>query len=95
MRKLRKKQQPEIHKTQLNNLKMRLKEKALGSSNGKISDLKNWCNERSEIPDNDDEVFCGGFEYKLDDEDSIEYLRLFVTTKRLISFTEKSNIYFN
>jgi hypothetical protein len=37
----------------------------------------------------DDKVFCGAFDYVVDEDDKIKFINIFLTTKRLISFTTK------
>jgi len=46
---------------------------------------------------NDDayEVFCGGIEYKINKNDDIESLCVFITTRRLISITQLRGNYFH
>ena len=36
-------------------------------------------------------VFCGAFDYVVDEDDKIKSINIFLTTKRLISFTTKSS----
>jgi len=78
---------PQITTMQLNNLKARLKRENIGTSNATLSEIIDWCQERQEIPIDDDQIFCGGIHYEIDDDDEIVSLRVFVTTKRLISCT--------
>ena len=47
------------------------------------------------VPVDEDQVFCGGIEFKVDDKDQLEYLRIFITTKRLISITQKRSNFFH
>ena len=41
-----------------------------------------------------DEVFVAGYDYELDKKDKLVYMRIVVTTKRLISLTQHSNLNF-
>ena len=79
---------PQITKAQLNSLKSRIKQAKFGPSNSCLHEVVEWCKTKSEVPEDDDEVFCGGCEYHLNDTDEITFLRIFVTTKRLISLTK-------
>ena len=79
---------PQITTMQLNNLETRLKRENIGTSNATLSEIIDWCQERQEIPIDDDQIFCGGIHYEIDDDDEIVSLRVFVTTKRLISITQ-------
>ncbi len=82
---------PEITVSQLNSYKSRTKYKRIGKPSLTLNDLKDWCESRKEIPENMDKVFCGGFDYQLDDDDKVKSLHVFVTTKRLIQLTLKCN----
>lgn len=47
-----------------------------------------WCNSHSEIPEDDDEVFCVDIDYdivRVKGRDILKHFRIFCTTKRLIS----------
>lgn len=79
---------PQITKKQLNNLKSRLKTKDIGKSDSNLSNIIEWCEERSAIPDEEDEVFCGGIDYSLNDDDQVVSLRVLITTRRLLSQTQ-------
>ena len=54
---------PQLHKTQINNLKSRMKEKRIGAANCYLHQLKEWAESHQDIPENDDVVFCGGFSF--------------------------------
>lgn len=58
-----------------------------GPSSFTLNTLKNWCEQRSTIPQNEDEMFVAGFDYIADY--SSPKFRLFITTKRLIAFTKQ------
>ena len=48
--------------SQLNNFLSYHRGKTLGTTGVTLHQLQQWANERSEVPDDDDEVFCGKFE---------------------------------
>ncbi|CAF0826579.1 unnamed protein product [Brachionus calyciflorus] len=52
-----------------------------------LNELKKWCEDRKTIPDDEDQVFVGKFEYLALPK---QEFRIFLTTKRLIKFAEKS-----
>ena len=81
---------PQLTKRQINNLKGRLKRERLGAANCCLFELKMWCEKKRTIPDDEDEIFCGGFEF-LEEDGTIAYIRLFITTKRLISLIKISH----
>jgi hypothetical protein len=54
-----------------------------------LNEIVEWCKSKLEVPEDDDEVFCGGYEYNVHEtNDELTTLRIFVTTKRLISLTK-------
>ena len=53
-------------------------------------EIKEWCETNSKMPDDVDEVFCGSFEHKTRKNNTLKYLRLFVTTARLIAFIKEN-----
>ena len=66
---------PQLSKKQFNNYKYRNTRKHLGhSSSAAFQEIIQWCEEKSEVPD---EVFCGGFEHKLKKK-AVELKRLFL-----------------
>jgi hypothetical protein len=83
---LKQQQLPQLTSKQIANLKARIKENELGKTKVELYDLVDWCNERLQIPEDEDEVFCGDIHYKINNDDELEELRIFVTTKRLVSF---------
>ena len=85
---------PQISTRQLNNLKARLKITQVGGSASNLTEIISWCQARRMVPVDEDQVFCGGIEFKVDDKDQLEYLRIFITTKRLISITQKRKDFF-
>jgi hypothetical protein len=48
----------------LNNFKYRNTRKHLGHSSVTLREIIQWCEEKSEVPEDPDEVSCGGFKYK-------------------------------
>ena len=61
----------------------RLKTIKLGKSQSNQRDIIQWCEERIAIPDDLDQVFCGGIDYNIDEEDQLQHLRIVITTSRL------------
>jgi hypothetical protein len=76
----------------MNRLKSIQTTKLFGKPTDSLNELQTWCNERANIPEDMDEVFCGNFSYELNPDDSIDKLRIFVTTKRLIGQTRYGKI---
>ena len=60
------------------------------SSNNLKSAIINWCAARAAIPEDPDEVFCGGIDYKLDSNNQLVHLRVFVTTGRLLALMHQA-----
>jgi hypothetical protein len=81
---LRRNNCPQLTKAQINNLKARLRDKRIGAANCCLYELKEWCEKKLLVPRDDDEIFCGGFDY-VEEETTLIDLRIFVTTKRLLS----------
>lgn len=77
---------------QLNNYKATLTNKSKTKSG--LNELLEWSENHSKIPDDMDEVFVAGYDYELDKKDKLVYMRIVVTTKRLISLTQHSNLNF-
>jgi len=82
---------PQLTKAQINNLKQRLKLKRIGKSNCCLHEILEWSKRKQSIPDDLDEIFCGGLHYLEDEEFNVIELNVFVTTKRLISITKESH----
>ena len=77
--------------TQLYNfIKYNRKDK-LGSTTISLNDLKEWAATRMDIPDDEDTMFVGSFHYEAT---PIKKFRIFLTTKRLISFAKKVGVNF-
>jgi hypothetical protein len=93
MRKIKEKSLPQITKLQLVNLKARIgrsKRKTLISFD---QELKNWCASRCSVPTDVDQVFCGGLDFSVDSDSKVfSDLRLFLTTKRLVSLTQYGTV---
>ncbi len=87
---LRRNNCPQLTKPQINNLKSRMKQKRIGTANCLLYQLKEWAERKSLIPDDEDEIFCGGFDF-VEENDVLIDLRIFVTTKRLIALIKISH----
>jgi hypothetical protein len=55
-----------------------------------LYELKDWCEKKLLVPRDDDEVFCGGFDY-VEKGTTLIDIRIFVTTKRLLSYMKISS----
>ena len=84
---------PQVSLTQLNNLKSRLRRNN-NSKSTSFNKILAWCQQHAQIPDDLDEVFCGGFQYNLGHKDKLEDLNIFLTTPRLISQISHNSKYF-
>lgn len=90
--KIRNQHLPQVTIMQLNNYKATLTNKSKKKSG--LNELLEWSENHSKIPDDMDEVFVAGYDYELDKKDKLVYMRIVVTTKRLISLTQHSNLNF-
>ena len=63
----------------------------LGSTTISLNDLKEWATTRMDIPDDEDKMFVGLFHYKAT---PIKKFRIFLTIKRLISFSKNVTVNF-
>ena len=88
---LKKSNLPVLSRKQLNNLKSRLNYARNGKPTLELNILIEWCKNNSNIPDDYDKVFCGDYNYSLDEDNEIDTLCILVTTKRLIGLTKKGN----
>jgi hypothetical protein len=70
--------------------KSRLREKRIGAANCCLYELKDWSEKKLLVPQDDDEIFCGGFDY-VEEETTLIDIRIFVTTKRLLSYMNISS----
>jgi hypothetical protein len=55
-----------------------------------IQEIIKWCEENSIVPEDEDKVFCGAFEHKIRKNNTLKYMRIFVTTIRLVSFMKEN-----
>ncbi|RMZ97310.1 hypothetical protein BpHYR1_030430, partial [Brachionus plicatilis] len=53
----------------------------------KLNELFRWCQENEDIPETDDKMFCPIVDIKRN-QNGVKSIRLFVTTKRLISLAD-------
>ena len=60
---LRRNNCPQLTKTQINNLKSRLREKRIGAANCCLYELREWAESKKESPSDSEETFCGGFDF--------------------------------
>ena len=82
---------PQLTICQINGLKARLRiangEKE--TSGCEWRKILEWCTSHSNIPVEEDEVFCVDIDYeiiKVKGKDALKHFRLFCSTKRLLSF---------
>ena len=91
-------------KTQLRQLKIKeptvsqmsywlkcLRTEIYGPSQIDLNYLKNWCIERSKVPDDEDEMFVAGFEVDID-KNWKPYFRFVCTTKRLLMLLKHNSL---
>jgi hypothetical protein len=69
----------------LNNYLATSRQKRLGKTKACLQDLINYAKANEIIPDDEHKDFVAGYQYELDDE--VEF-RIFLTTKKLLSFTQ-------
>ena len=74
-------------KTQLNNFLRKVRKYKTSMQGSTLNELKTWCTEHMQIPEDDDTVFVGAFEIE---PLPSQLFRVFLTTKRLISFALKN-----
>ena len=75
---------PQITVKQLNNLKSRLKTKKHGKSESNLTEIIEWCERKKDAPTDLVKQFCGGIDYTLNDKEELIYLRILITTLRLL-----------
>ena len=92
MKKLREHNLPQIKKNQLASLKKRLKAKTHDIKD--LGGIVGWCNERKNIPDDPDQVFCLKLHYLLSKSDQLKEFRAVITTTRLLDTIKFSRNYF-
>ena len=68
---------------QLNNLKARVRTKCNGKTQNNINEIISWSEARTEIPDDPDQVFCGGIDYAIDEDNKDQLVKLRVFFQRL------------
>ena len=90
---------PQLSIPQINSLKARLKIENGQKEKGGFEWRKmlEWCRSHSNIPDDECEVFCVDIDYellKVKDKDVLKYLRIFISTKRLLSLAMIKSHYF-
>jgi hypothetical protein len=68
-------------KKQIENFLSSIRRKKFGQALPSLNDLIAWCGKRSEVPEDEDEVFVGKTAF---DPFPIKRFRIFLTTKRLI-----------
>jgi hypothetical protein len=66
-----------------------LRRKDNGPVTATLNDVKNWCDERKAIPDDEDTPFV--FQYEISAMPEQKF-RIFITTKRLVDFTKYVSI---
>lgn len=80
---------PQMTDIQLYNLLSRLKRKHLGASQCALGEFVQWCEARSEVPDDSDAVFVVDYDHEVDMKSmTIDTFRVFLSTKRLLSFMD-------
>ena len=78
----------------LNNMKYRLRQGGSTYKNKGLNEILNWCKEKASIPENENDIFCGGVNYNLDKNDKLIELNIFITTPKLLSLTKNNSEYF-
>ncbi len=84
-------QLPPLSNSQLYNLKSRTTQTILGHSSSTFQEIVEWCEHNSDVPSDRDEGFCGNFEYSLNENTSINYVRIFVTTRGLVALMKEES----
>ena len=75
-------------KTKINNIVQSIRKSKKESPQPSLNDLKKWCEQHSEIPDDQNQVFVANFEYESFPD---QIFRVFLTTKPLIQFALETN----
>jgi hypothetical protein len=55
-----------------------------------LDELLNWCQTNSDVPEDKDEPFVVSFESKTKSNNKIKYLRILMSTLRLLELTKHS-----
>jgi hypothetical protein len=76
--------------SQLANFLKSYRRKEDGPASSTLSDIKNWCEQRLAIPDDDDMPFVVDYEISAIPDQSF---KIFITTKRLVTFTRYVSIF--
>jgi hypothetical protein len=74
----------------LNNLLKKIRKEKFGIKLPTFRELQQWCEDNKAVPEDDDAVFVGSYDIGANLEK--KYFRIFLTTKRLMSFTKYVNI---
>lgn len=83
----------EPNKSQLRNYLYSYNNKKNGKARIDSIYLNNWCKENSIVPDSDDKMFIVDYKLQLNSPDPKQQkIDIFFSTKRLLSFTDKSNM---
>lgn len=81
------------HKSQLVSFLQGLREKKFGPARISAGELQLWCEERSEIPTNEDEVFVVAFHIRAESFDVNEQeLKIILSTRRLLALCKNSQL---
>ncbi|RNA00128.1 hypothetical protein BpHYR1_021151 [Brachionus plicatilis] len=75
-------------KLKINNIFQTVRKSQKESPQPSLNDLKKWCDQYSEILENQNQVFVANFEYESFPD---QIFRVFLTTKRLIQFALETN----
>ena len=75
---------------QLYNLKARTTQQTLGHSATTLQEVIEWAEANRSLPSDPDEIFCGAFEYSVNNDNTLKYLRIFVTAVRLIKLISEN-----
>ena len=80
----------ELSDDQLSNLIQRLN---INKTKMSLADANEWCNERTTIPEDPDQVFAAEFHYNSKPSKKEDtYFHIFATTKRLLSFAKFNDL---
>ena len=92
MKELNRANLPMLSNIQISNLKGRENLKINGKSTCNLSNWFAWIKKRTDVPDDEDELFVADYSYEFSrrDPSKLKDIRCFFTTKRLISVPIKS-----
>ncbi|RMZ97753.1 hypothetical protein BpHYR1_006011, partial [Brachionus plicatilis] len=74
---------PPVKKSDLTNFLQKIRTEKKEVAMPTLQDLKNWCDNRLELPESEDQVFVGKYEIQAL---PVQTFKIFLTTKRLLSF---------